>query len=85
MIVCLTLLGVACAAAAGVLLYRCGVEDGIRLCKTAQRRAVCQREKAAKDTAAADFAEQQRKLLEMVNFMQYDGSEMPRVKGGDGR
>lgn len=85
MIVFLTLLGVACAAAAGVLLYRSGVEDGIRLCKTARRPSLTERETPAKREAEVDVAEQQRKLLQMVNFMQYDGSEMPKVKGGDER
>ena len=85
MIVFLTLLGVACAAAAGVLLYRSGVEDGIRLCKTARRPSITEREAPAKREAAVDVAELHRKLLEMMNFMQYDGSEMPNVKGGDAR
>jgi len=79
-----TLLGVALAAAAGVLVYRCGVEDGVRLCKTARRAHIVEREKAAKPMAT-DVADQQRKLLQMMNFMQYDGSEMPKVKGGDGQ
>ena len=82
MIVWLTIVGVAFAAAAGVLLYRCGVEDGIRLCRKAARNAP---KPTAKHGGEIDLAEQRRQWQEMVNFMQYDGSEMPKASGGDGQ
>ena len=83
MMVFLTIAGVVCAAAAGVLLYRCGVEDGIRLCRRAQRNPKHAPEQKARQHRVTDVAEQQRQWQEMINFMQYDGSEMPRVKEGN--
>ncbi len=81
MIVFLTMLGVLCAAAAGILIYRWGVCDGMTICKRAGRTAATavRRERTRSEQSDEQLTKQ---LQEMVNFMQYDGGEMPRVDGG---
>lgn len=85
MIMLLTMVGVMCAAAAGILVYRCGVHDGMRFYRKATRPRVLDPDGGAQAvrTRAVDTEAQRRQWQEMMNFMQYDGGEMPRANGGE--
>ncbi len=84
MVVMGTIIGVIGIAMAGILLYRWGVKDGMRFCRMAARpRLLDQKDGVKQRDTVIDTAEQQRQWQQIANFMQYDGSEMPRVGGGD--
>lgn len=82
MIVLWTMLGVLCAAVAGILIYRWGVCDGLVIGKRAGRTAVNALAKREREKAAQPDEQLVRQLQEIANFMQYDGGEMPPVNGG---
>lgn len=77
-----TMVGALAMVASGICLYRWGVRDGVALCKRANRAKLADARKQERPAAAPD-EQTLRQWREMVNFMQYDGGEMPRVEGGD--
>lgn len=77
-----TMVGALAMVASGIFLYRWGVYDGVAICKRATRAKLAA---ARKNERPAVMPDEQtvRQWREMINFMQYDGGEMPRADGGD--